>query len=224
MSEFLQDVKYTNAVLNYEIDLTDWLGADTLTTATATVPAGSGLVVDSVTILAGNKKIMVVLSGGIATTGMYLVTVHFVTVGGLEDDKFLLLECRDGIGFDYDPATDIGKVRLLVDDRDPANLMFKDAEIQAFLDLESDNIRLAAARALETMATNQVMILKRIKLLDLETDGSVVARELRALAKQFRDQEALADTEWADFDIAEQINNEFGWREKIAKDLEKSGA
>lgn len=112
------------------------------------------------------------------------------------------------MSFTYDTKTNRGKVRLIIADQDSTDPMFDDDEIDAFLSINSD-IRLAAAYALGTMATNQVMVLKVIKLLDLTTDGAKVSDALRRLAKDLRDQVA---NEYA-FDIAEMIDNQFSVRE-----------
>lgn len=89
-----------------------------------------------------------------------------------------------------DPTTNIGVVRLLITDVDPGDPLFTDAQITGFLTLEGDNIRLAAAQALDTMARSEVLISKVIRTQDLQTDGSKVAAELRASAASLREQAA----------------------------------
>lgn len=74
-----------------------------------------------------------------------------------------------------------------------------DEDIQAFLDMEGGNVKLAAAQALDTIASSEVLVEKRITLLDLQTDGPATARELRAHAKALRDQAAAVTTD-ADVD------------------------
>ena len=99
----------------------------------------------------------------------------------------------------YDVSTDRGKVRLLCTDSDTNQQIFTDAEIDAFLEIEGSSVRLAAAAALERIAATQALLLKKLVMLDLETDGPAVAKELRELAARLR------DTEKGDegFDIAE---------------------
>ncbi len=61
------------------------------------------------------------------------------------------------MAFTYAPGTSRGKVRLLVSDTDDvtaANQVFTDAEIDAFLALEDNEIYAAAAAAAESMAAN----------------------------------------------------------------------
>jgi len=122
------------------------------------------------------------------------------------------------MAFTFDVTTDRGKVRLLITDTDQANPIFTDEEIDAFLSItqvnDENDIRLAAAQALDTIASSEALVQKRIKLLDLSTDGPAVAKELRERAKELRRQ---VDEEF-DFDIAEQALDAFSTRELIWKD------
>ncbi|MCX6024018.1 MAG: hypothetical protein NTZ05_20260, partial [Chloroflexi bacterium] len=89
------------------------------------------------------------------------------------------------MAFAYDVTTDRGKVRLLIPDRDTAtvaNQFFTDAEIDAFLSMEGDNVKRAAASGLETMASNEAYVQKVIKLLDISTNGPATAASLLARA------------------------------------------
>lgn len=115
--------------------------------------------------------------------------------------------------FTYDPTTDVGKVRLLCSDIDSTNALFQDEDLTALLNLEQGVVRYAAAQALEVMAASEVMVQKRIKLLDLETNGPAQSTELRQLAKQLRQSEE----NMAVFAIAEQVQDPFSARERIYK-------
>lgn len=87
---------------------------------------------------------------------------------------------------------------------------FTDTNLQAYLDAEGDDYR-AAAQALDTWATNAAMVQRKIKLLDLETDGPAVAESLRDHAKTLRQQSAsLASVDWA-----EMVVDDFGYRQRI---------
>jgi len=123
------------------------------------------------------------------------------------------------MAFTYDPTTDRGKVRLLATDTDVAYPLFTDAEIDAFLTLNS-NVLIAAAMTLETIASNEVLTQKVIKLLDLSTNGAAVGKELRERAKVLRDQAA---GEESGFDYAEMVFDQFGYMEKITKEALRSG-
>ena len=87
-----------------------------------------------------------------------------------------------------DYSTAAGQVRLLIADIDETALLFTDAQISAFLTLESANVRLAAAQALDTMASSEALVSKKIKTQDLQTDGPAVAEELRKRAEALRKQ------------------------------------
>lgn len=86
-----------------------------------------------------------------------------------------------------DVTTDVGRVRLLIADMTEGDFIFPDSNIEAFLDMEDGDLLLASAQALEVMASNEAMVMKKIRLLDLETDGPAVSAELRQLAKSYRD-------------------------------------
>lgn len=99
-----------------------------------------------------------------------------------------------------DYGTDIGKVRALIGDTEAENVVagfgdymyFGDDEIAAFLTMYGDNVKLAAARCLETLAGSQAMLLKSWSSDDLTVNGDRIAESLRKLAAQLRE-EALQD-------------------------------
>lgn len=117
----------------------------------------------------------------------------------------------------YDLTTDAGKVRLIITDTDPANVIFIDEEITAFLEL-NDGILTAAAMALDTIADNEILVQKRISLLDLKTDGPSEAKELRVHADSLRKQAADEEADELTVDYAENPVDVFSLREKIIKD------
>jgi hypothetical protein len=112
------------------------------------------------------------------------------TGSGVRDGSFDVRPAPDPSGITTDPSTALGRVRLLIPDLDAEHLLFVDDQLAAFLDLEGDNVRRAAACALETLASNEAMVSKVIRTQDLSTDGVKVAAELRARAAHLR---ALAD-------------------------------
>ena len=118
------------------------------------------------------------------------------------------------MAYTYDPTTDAGLVRLLITDTDtvnPDNQIFEDAEITAFLMLEGSVVKLAAARALDVIATREVLVQK---VMDLTTDGAKAADALRALAAQLRAEADDEDTAGL-FDWAEMVVDDFSARERI---------
>lgn len=87
-------------------------------------------------------------------------------------------------------GSDKNRVRLLIADTNVTAGVFllQDEEITDLLAMES-NLWLAAAMALELIAASEVLVLKKIRLLngDLSTDGPAVANALRAIAKGYRE-------------------------------------
>jgi hypothetical protein len=86
-----------------------------------------------------------------------------------------------------DYSTDNGRVRLLIPDTDADNQLLIDPQIEALLSMEG-SVKLAAAAALEIIASNEALVGKVIKTQDLSTDGPKVAAELRSRAKDLRQQ------------------------------------
>jgi hypothetical protein len=95
----------------------------------------------------------------------------------------------------YDLSTDVGRVRLLISDvpdvSEPANpAVFTDEEIETFLDLRGDNVKLAAATALRSLGGNAVLLRGKLRMLDLSTDAPAESEALAKLADRY---EAEAD-------------------------------
>lgn len=89
----------------------------------------------------------------------------------------------------------VGQIRALINDVDEtAGLVFSDDELQVFLDLEGDSVKLAAAQALDVIADDEVLTGKVIRDSDgKSTDGAKVADSLRKRATSLRQQAADAD-------------------------------
>lgn len=120
---------------------------------------------------------------------------RLVATGALDSaEEGTVVVRRSLLGLDpitVDPTTSIGLVRLLATDVDEEDPLFTDAQITAFLTLEGSDTRLAAAQALETIATSEALVSKKIRTADgLATDGPAVAAELRARASGLREQAA----------------------------------
>jgi hypothetical protein len=105
-------------------------------------------------------------------------------------------------------STSVGKVRVLLGDTDPTGvaggsgtyLFFSDTELTALLAMYDDNVKLTAARCMETIAGSQALLLKAWSSDDLTVNGDRIAKELRELAKQLR-AEAIANESSDSFDI-----------------------
>lgn len=95
--------------------------------------------------------------------------------------------------FTYSLATDLGKVRLILCDRDPGAPYFNDDEIETFLFLENASLKLAAALALETIATDEALVQKVIRTQKLETNGAATAKVLLDRAARLREQANIGD-------------------------------
>ena len=128
------------------------------------------------------------------------------------------------MAFTYDVTTPRGQCRLLAIDSDSTNQIFSDAEIDTFLLLEDQDVYLAAANALDTIASKTAYVLKVVKLMDLTVDGSKVSADLRDRATELRRQvyEGHGDMtgliDWAEF--AEQP---FSTYERLWKSWLRSG-
>lgn len=112
------------------------------------------------------------------------------------------------MAFTYTPGgSSRDDARLLITDTDTANALnqfFEDAEVDRILVLESDNVKRAAAALLGIMATSEVLIQKKIRTMDFQTDGPALAVALQARAAQLR-AEADADEGGGAFDYAEWV-------------------
>lgn len=111
----------------------------------------------------------------------------------------------------YTPgASEKDDVRLLISDigGQGNEYIFQDEEIAAFLAMRDVNVGLAAATALRTLASNEALVSKRIKFLELETDGPAVAKELRAAADAMEKQA----NEDGDIEVIEWSVDEFSRR------------
>jgi hypothetical protein len=122
-------------------------------------------------------------------------------------------------------ATAVGRVRLLAADTsdDPNEVLLDDEQIEAILDIEGGNIRRAGALAIETIATDQALVLKVIRTLDLQTDGAKVAEVLLKRAALLRGQaDDDADDPDDDFAIAEFADPVCGWREVMHRQFQRA--
>lgn len=89
-------VKDPDAVLDYAQDWSEWLGADTLSSASWTVPSGitlgngsNGAPAPAATATVATAWLL----GGVAGTD-YAVTCRVVTAGGRTDDRTVTIQVR----------------------------------------------------------------------------------------------------------------------------------
>lgn len=100
-----------------------------------------------------------------------------------------------------DYTSPVMQVRLLIADLDTANPVLTDDQVGGYLTVEGDNVKLAAASALEAIASSEALVSKVIKSRDLSTDGPAVAKSLREHAASLRAQ--AADEDEGFFDIVD---------------------
>lgn len=85
-----------------------------------------------------------------------------------------------------DVTTPEGQVRLIIADMDGNNLILSDEHIMGYLSIEGNNLKLAAARALDAIATGESLLSKKLRSMTTSTDGPAVAADLRKHAAQLR--------------------------------------
>lgn len=84
-------------------------------------------------------------------------------------------------------------VRLIIADVQTGDdQLLADDMVEGFLALENQNVKLAAASALDTIASSEVLVSKAIRTQDLTTDGAKVSDALRKHAASLREQVAAA--------------------------------
>lgn len=99
------------------------------------------------------------------------------------------------MAIDYN--TSVGQVRLLISDvaSSPADWLLTDEQVNAYLTINGGVIKLAAADALDAIASSETLVSKAIRTQDLATNGPAVAQALRAHAATLRDHAAQADAD-----------------------------
>jgi hypothetical protein len=123
--------------------------------------------------------------------------------------------------FTYDASTQPGKVRLLAIDTIEAYAQFQDDEVQAFLDLSSGVVLLAAAQALDTLAANAALVQGRTRFAGVSLDGQVVAEALHTQAMELRRQYHEGDDggSTSPIDWAEMVVDQFSYRDRLVNEM-----
>jgi len=108
--------------------------------------------------------------------------------------------------FTYDPTTDIGRVRrTLPQEKSVLTASLSDEEIQSYL-TDMGAWQLAAAMALEDLASDQAYVLKITtnSAIGISVNAVAVSAELRARAAAMREEYAISgDVDDAPFTVAE---------------------
>lgn len=115
--------------------------------------------------------------------------------------------------FPPDLSSAVGRTRKYIPDlvkledpKDPSaepSYYFSDLELTGFVSEYADpsaeptrwQIKRAAADAIDALANNEALVLKKIKTEDLETDGPATANALRAGARALRERAAQEEAE-----------------------------
>lgn len=119
--------------------------------------------------------------------------------------------------YTYVLTTDIGRVRRTLPDKVEADAIWTDEEIDSFLTDEGGNWRRATALALETMASDDLLVLKNIKVQNIETSSDRHAAQLlkrAALLRKLAD-DADAEEDAGAFDIATMIVTDAQYKEEV---------
>lgn len=108
----------------------------------------------------------------------------------------------------YDLSTLVGKVRLIISDKNINNAVFTDEEITYFLTENSNNINLAAASALDSWAASYATNADSEKIGDYAyTQG--ITKKMTDLAASLRAKDASAPViDWAELDFDKSLEGE----------------
>jgi len=100
--------------------------------------------------------------------------------------------------FGIDRIKTISQVRLFIPDtkNESEQYVFEDEELDTFLSFEGDDVRRAAATALESILTNEGLLHKHIEIMNVEVDSAPTMKEIRMRIDDLR-READATAEWS---------------------------
>lgn len=107
----------------------------------------------------------------------------------------------------FDLETAVGKIRAIIGDKPDENdvAIFADDELAAFFTLEGDDLRLAAAAALDAWAAKLAVAARDLQIGDYRENTTATARLLGERAKALREA-ATAALDAPAFAIAEMPN------------------
>lgn len=164
-------------------------------------------------------------------------TVGGQPVGPSSDDFFAVLPVGSvapvpSSSYTYNLATNVGVVRLFIDDRDMSSVstslpleqrsaIFTDEEIQEFLDLSGQDALRASAKALITIAGNRSLLVQSRRVGKADLDYGPVRKDLLAQADALVKEaisvpaDAYAEQVWDDFSLRRILQNvvlrQAGW-------------
>ena len=118
--------------------------------------------------------------------------------------------------FTYDPTNNIGRVRRTLPDKDINNAFWTDEEIQSFLNDEDNNWRKATALALETMASDDLIVLKVIEVQNITTNTDRLMSAMLRRAERLREDAIKEEANDGDaWDVAEIIVTDAQYRQRV---------
>ena len=100
----------------------------------------------------------------------------------------------------YDTSTDIGKIRLIISDKDITDCHFTDEEIQVFLDSEG-SVNLASAAALESWAAAYALNADNEHIGDYSYAQSITKKMLDLATRLRAADAAVPAITWAEPDL-----------------------
>jgi len=115
------------------------------------------------------------------------------------------------MAFTYDPTTNLGKVRNMIGDVTATSYLLEDADINAFLSMTSNDLYKAAALCLYRIAASKALLAKKKTAGNYSEDLSMIAREVREVAKIY---ETMSQSIPAEAQ-AESITTDFSYREVV---------
>ena len=95
------------------------------------------------------------------------------------------------MSFSFNTATNIGKVRVLINDKVETGAQLSDEDINVFLSLEANDIYSSAANCLKSIAASKALLAIRKKAGNYDEDLKDIAKNCLAVAKTYEDK-ALA--------------------------------
>lgn len=120
--------------------------------------------------------------------------------------------------FPPDYTTGLGQLRALLFQTEqyvdpanptaPADYLVPDAQLQAYLTINTNRLYAAASDALIALAANEALVSKKIRTEGgLQTDGPAVAQRLNDLAKEYRVRQREIDDEENALDAFEIVDH-----------------
>lgn len=120
------------------------------------------------------------------------------------------------MAFTYDLSTDVGRIRRTIPDKDEDEAFWTDEELESFLADAGNNWRRATAIILETMAADDLIVLKVMEVQNVTVSADRVMAAMLKRAQRLREDATEEENNAGDaFDSAEVVVTEHQWNERI---------